>query len=226
VAYYNAIFHLSGGANPEIETKTFDELTEIGKATDSLYLVWQSFICKLAELFYMRDYLAVVKLCNLYPSPEQKRLLHSYRTFYEGLACLSLARNTKQSKWKSIGEQAVADMKKFALLCPFNFNSRYCLLQAELAYSEGSLDEAKVLYEAAIEAAQEHGFLNDEAMSYELYGIFLAENKMAEKGLDQLRAALEKYKEWGAMRKVDALHLLVNNVELSCSSLEEPIVLR
>lgn len=157
-----------------------------------------------------------IELCQAYPSSGHKRILTAMRTFYEGVACLRLARDTKQSKWKKMGEQAEADMKKWALLCPFNMNSRYRLIRAEILYSEGNIDAAKVFYEASIESAKKQGFLNDEAVAYELYGTFLVENKRANKGLVQLRAALEKYKEWGAMRKVDDLQLFVDSVELAC----------
>jgi len=215
MANFNAFFYLSGGGNADVETKSYAELEHIGASTNSPYLTWHCFISQLLERFFVRDYLAVLALCRRHPSPDHKRILHTWRTFYEGVACLSLARDTKQSKWRYIGEQAVEDMKEWALICPFNFNSRYRLLRAELLYSEGNLDAAKVFYEAAIESAQKQNFLNDEAVSCELYGIFLVETKEVDKGLVQLKVAVEKYREWGALRKVDELQQFIDGVELA-----------
>jgi len=216
MAYFNAIFYLSGGQNAEIETNSFAELHQIGISTKSVFLIWHNLLTKLAERSCMRDYLVVVELCETHPSPAHKRLLHASRVFLEGVACLSLARDTKQSKWRSKGEQAVADMKKFALMCPFNYNAKYQLLRAEQLYLDGHLDAAEVFYKGSITTAKKQNFIQDEAVCYELYGMFLVENKKMDAGLDQLRLALEKYEEWGAMRKVDDLQLFVGNVEQAC----------
>ena len=87
----------------------------------------------------------------------------------------------------------------------WNFENKLSLLQAELHYLNGCLEIAELSYQAAIVSAHDHKFFHEEALARELYGIFLLENKMAEKGMEELQMAINQYKKWGAMRKVDDL---------------------
>jgi len=215
MAYLNTCLYLSGETDAESDTKSFDELNEIGKSTKANLLLWQCHICKICEYFFMRDYLAVISLCEANPCPRPKRILHGWRTFFEGVACLSLARDTKQSKWRCTGEKAVWEMSRWAEMSPWNFESRYRLLQAELYYLDGDMASAEEAYNASVLSAQKHNYVNDEAIACELYGIHLVERKSTEKGVSQLLSALGKYKEWGATKKAKELQLFIETIHVA-----------
>jgi len=205
MVHLNACIYLTGETNAKLDTKSFNELKEIGKTTKSNLLLWQCHVCEICGHFYMRDYLAVVSLCETNPCPRPKRILHGWRTFFEGVACLSLARDTKKNAWRRTGENAVSELSKWAIMSPWNFESKYKLLQAELSYLDGELEPAENSYKASIISAQEHKSMNDEAIACELYGIYLVENKRAGAGLTHLLKAVEKYKDWGAVEKFQEL---------------------
>jgi len=192
--------------------KSYDELREIGENTNNPLLMWQVFISQLNALFWMREYLAVVSLAQKYPPPKHKRALAIMRSFYEGIASLSLARDTRQEKYRHVGEEAVKTVAKFELKSEWNFENKSKLLQAELHYLNGNIGCAGEAYVASIKSAQIHKFLHEEALAYELYGIFCVENKMIDEGINQLSMALDKYKLWGALKKCDDLQIFIDIV--------------
>ena len=215
MAYCNAVFELSGtrGHN-ETKIKTFDELVEIGERTSSVNLDWQTLMCRLAVLFWMRQYKDFAELSEIYPcspSTGQKRCLTIARVFYEGIAHLNLARDTRQPKWRLMGENAVIKIAHLErTMSKWNLEHKSKLLQAELHYLDGRIESAADAYKASIKSARERKFINDEALACELYGIFCVENHMANEGSKQLHMALEKYKLWGAIKKVNEVQLLIN----------------
>ena len=89
------------------------------------------------------------------------------------------------------------------------------MLQAELHYLDGHLNLAEVAYKASIVSACEHKFLNEEALAYELYGVFCMENQMVDQGAEQLNIALDKYKQWGAIKKAEELQHFIDAYEIS-----------
>mmetsp|Transcript_31118 Transcript_31118/g.56972 ORF Transcript_31118/g.56972 Transcript_31118/m.56972 type:complete len:112 (+) Transcript_31118:490-825(+) len=97
----------------------------------------------------------------------------------------------------------------------WNFENKLSLLQAELYYLDHRHKMAEAKYLAAITSAHNHRFFHEEAMAREMYGIYLVENKMAVRGIPQLEMALDKYKKWGAVRKVDSLKEFIAMVHMS-----------
>lgn len=118
------------------------------------------------------------------------------------IAALALARDTKQEKWVSIGEHSVEAVSKPASCSSWNFENKLLLLQAELHYTNGRHAMAELFYQAAVRSAREHRFLHEEALSLEVFGVYLVENKQLQKGMEQLKMAAEKYHKWGSMKKV------------------------
>mmetsp|Transcript_35430 Transcript_35430/g.62194 ORF Transcript_35430/g.62194 Transcript_35430/m.62194 type:complete len:228 (-) Transcript_35430:148-831(-) len=216
MAHLNVCSYLSGRTNVEVDVKSFDELTSIAEKINSASLLWQTFVNQMALNFWMRDYKNVVKLSEKYseehPSSQQKHSLYVFRTLFEGVAYLNLARDTKQAKWKILGEKAVTWMSQLESMSKWNFENKSKLLQAELHYLEGDLESAEAFYKASIKSAHEHKFIHEEALACELYGIFCIENHVADEGTKQLHIALDKYKQWGAMKKADQLQLFIDLV--------------
>src|SRR5262249_34881918 len=89
--------------------------------------------------------------------------------------------------------------------CPENFQSRARLVGAKLARLEDRELEAERLYEQAIRAAHENGFVHNEALANELGARF-----HAARGFDSIadgyrRSARYAYLRWGATAKVRQL---------------------
>ena len=219
MAFLNSCLYLSVGTNNEDGVKSLEELKQIGERTSDALVLWEVFVNQMAIHFWFRKYKDVVQLSEDYsakhPSHQQKRILHVYRSFFEGIAYLNLARDTKQTKWKIFGKKAVDWMRKMESYSKWNFENKSKLLQAELCYLEGDLLSAEALYEESIQSSQNHRFLHEEALARELYGIFCVEIKKVDKGLEQLRLGIEKYKEWGAMNKAAELELFIDAVDRS-----------
>lgn len=156
-----------------------------------------------------------MRLAEKVPRTPHKRVLELIRCFYEGIANLSLARDSHEQKYRQVAEEAVKDMVSYIELSQWNFLNKYKLMLAELRYLNGNLQSADDAYNASIAAAHQHQFLNEEALAHELYGMFLIENTRIEKGVRQLHLAIEKYRKWSAHRKVKELELFIDLVDPS-----------
>ena len=209
----HATTHLSGETTDEIEIISYTQLDAIGKQTGNAQLSQISLFYQTLGQFWMREYMNVAKLSEKYPVTPVKRVTGILRVFFEGISFFGLARDTKVMKWRIMAEEATTKMAQYVCLSPWNYESKHLLLQAELHYTKGDLKSAETAYKASIQSAKMHQFLNDEALAYELYGIFRVENHMVNSGVNHLQVALSKYKEWGAMKKVQDLQLFIDLVD-------------
>ena len=80
------------------------------------------------------------------------------------------------------------------------------LLEAELYASEGEVELAKAKFEASIDSAQKHRFINEEGLARELSGRFYEDNGNEEEAAKQYACARGCYKSWGAFALADRLH--------------------
>ncbi|MBP7736306.1 MAG: AAA family ATPase [Spirochaetes bacterium] len=93
-------------------------------------------------------------------------------------------------------------MKILSGQCPENFKHKYLLMDAEISRIVDNVPDAMALYDRAIEAARDNGFVQDEAIASELAGKFwLGRGKADFAGIYLLKAR-DAYKKWGAERKV------------------------
>ena len=196
----------------KVSMNSFEELERIGLSTNNNLLTWRIFMSKLSCLFYSRRWMDIMQLSERRPPSKFNRILATGRALYEGVASLNLARQTHLPKWRKVGEEAVKKLSEWTQTSSWNFENKSKLLQAELHYLNGYLELAEISYKASILSARKHKFTNEEALAYELYGIFCVENEMVVKGAEQFQLAMHKYKEWGAIRKVRELQNLVDLV--------------
>ncbi|NEU95239.1 AAA family ATPase [Bradyrhizobium sp. UFLA 03-164] len=89
--------------------------------------------------------------------------------------------------------------------CPDNFDDRAALVGAEIARLEGRALEAMELYQRAIRSANASGFVQNEALAYELAARFYAARGFDEIAHIYLRNARYCYLRWGADGKVKQL---------------------
>ncbi|HJL05379.1 MAG TPA: serine/threonine-protein kinase PknK [Polyangiaceae bacterium LLY-WYZ-15_(1-7)] len=103
---------------------------------------------------------------------------------------------------------ARADLERLTACARFseaNHAHRVALVEAELARVEGRDGDALGHYDAAIEAAREHGFLHEEALANELAARFYLGRGSTTPARAYLREAREAYSDWGASAKVAQL---------------------
>jgi predicted ATPase/signal transduction histidine kinase/CheY-like chemotaxis protein len=125
--------------------------------------------------------------------------------FYSSLILAALYQNSsKQQYW----EQMLANQKQMKIWadnCPANFQSKYLLVQAEMARIQGQTLEAMDLYEQAIASARENEFIQNEALADELTAKFWLALGKEEIAQLYLKKAHHGYQLWGAKRKVEHL---------------------
>ena len=93
----------------------------------------------------------------------------------------------------------------WAAHCPENFADRAALIGAEIARIEGRDREAMRLYDEAIRAAHDNGFVHHEALANEQASRFYFDRGSEKSGLAYLRDARAGYALWGADGKVRQL---------------------
>ncbi len=101
-----------------------------------------------------------------------------------------------------------AQLKEWAESCPGSFLASYALVSAEGARLEGRVLEAIELYEQAIRAARENGFVQNEALGNELAGRFYLGRGLTTTAKGHLREAHACYVHWGADGKAQQLEQL------------------
>jgi PAS domain S-box-containing protein len=124
--------------------------------------------------------------------------------FYSSLALLAhypmVNPNAQQESLEKVTTNQ-HKMKLWAGHAPMNFQHRYDLVEAETARVLGQL-EAIDWYEKAIRGARENGYLQDQALAYELAAEFYLGRGMEKIAQTYLREAHYDYQQWGAMAKV------------------------
>ena len=228
-AVLNPCLHLAGASFPgnfdadEIELKSFDDLDCIAQKTNDSQLLFECFLGRITYLFWMAEYKEVADLCKQKEHFQKFKIIDSMRCFYEGIASLSLTRETsgeESQKSREKGIACVSHMTELEKSSAWNFAHRARLLQAELHFTMGFIALAESTYILAIQTAYEHKFKHDASLAHELYGKFCVKNRKLEKGLEHLTLALDGYQDWGATRKVNDLQQYITQVQIMVSNEE------
>jgi predicted ATPase/signal transduction histidine kinase/tRNA A-37 threonylcarbamoyl transferase component Bud32 len=93
-------------------------------------------------------------------------------------------------------------LREWAAGCPENYGHLHLLVEAESARIHGARIEAADLYDRAIHAARDEGFINVEALAAELAARFWFADNKPDFGRLYLEKALHGYEIWGAQGKV------------------------
>jgi PAS domain S-box-containing protein len=96
-------------------------------------------------------------------------------------------------------------MKQWAHYAPMNYLHKYHLVQAETARVLGQLFEAEEFYEQAIQGARENGYIQEEALAYELAAKFYLSRGRQKFAQTYMKEAHYCYGRWGAKAKVTDL---------------------
>ena len=128
--------------------------------------------------------------------------------FYSALARAACCDSATAGQSREHLDALQAHSKQLAIcaeLCPENFENRAALVGAEVARIEGRAFDAIELYEHAIRSARANGFVNNEALAYEVAARFYAARGFETFADAYLRNARNCYDRWGAHGKVRQL---------------------
>jgi PAS domain S-box-containing protein len=112
------------------------------------------------------------------------------------------ATSAQQIEYRRVLEDKLKKLRFWAENCPENYRNRYVLLSAEIARIEHRDLEAMRLYEEAIQSARENGFIQNEALAYEIAARFYSERGFPAFAQTYIKSARYGYLRWGALGKV------------------------
>jgi PAS domain S-box-containing protein len=128
--------------------------------------------------------------------------------FYDSLAHLASYLDAHSAKRDEILQPVSANqdqMKQWAQHAPMNYQHKYDLVEAEKARVLGQNWKAMESYEKAMAGARKNGYLQEEALAYELTAKFYLAHKMEKVAQTYLQEAYHAYQRWGATAKVQHL---------------------
>ena len=118
------------------------------------------------------------------------------------------ANNAHESENTSLISQALktcGQLKWMVSHSEWNFENKHLLLQAECLYTQGDTENAAESYEASIQSAKKHKFINEQALACELAGYFYKEQGDESKAMFMFKQAYIAYTQWGAAGKAKML---------------------
>jgi PAS domain S-box-containing protein len=130
-----------------------------------------------------------------------------YFTALTVLALYEKGSADERTRWREILAAHREQLREWADNYPPTFGDKHALVSAEIARIEGRDADAMRLYEEAIEAAREHGFVQNEGIAHELAaGFYVARGATtaARVHLDEARSCIARWGAHGKVRQLDA----------------------
>jgi PAS domain S-box-containing protein len=128
--------------------------------------------------------------------------------FYDSLTQLAIFSRASITDKTNVMNRVNLNQEKlhhWSIHAPMNFQHKYDLVEAEKARVLGQIVEAMDSYEKAIKGARNHGYLQEEALAYELAAKFYLERGMEEIAQTYMTKAYYGYLSWQALAKVKHL---------------------
>ncbi len=199
------------------DERTRDACSERLLETDrslAIGVCWH-FVRKLQERYYAGDYRSAVDAAAkaealLWTSPSfvEESEYHFYAALARAAHCDDAPTGERHRHAEALADHDKR-LTQWAEHCPENFQDRHALVSAELARVEGRVLDAERLYDQAIRSARENGFIQNEALAYELASRFYRARGFERTADAHLREARARYLRWGAdgkVRQLDRLH--------------------
>jgi PAS domain S-box-containing protein len=191
----------------------FDEAAFEAQLTDDRMssLVCAYWIIKLQARFLAGDYVAALDAAKRAQLQlwAVVGLFQSFDYFYyTALTVAALYENAsadKQAAWRDLLAEHREQLREWADTYPPTFADKHALVEAEIARIEGRNLDAMRLYEQAIQAAREHGFVQNEGIAHELAAGFCIARGWTTAGRAHLDEARRCFARWGAHGKVRQL---------------------
>lgn len=128
--------------------------------------------------------------------------------YYAALTAAALypnATDEERREHRALLTEHEQKLRVWAESCPDNYLGKHLLIVAEIARLEGRVAQAAELYDEAVVACQDSGFVQNEGLAYELAARFYEGHGASSRMLDYLRAARACYVHWEASGKVAQL---------------------
>ncbi|MEG4531632.1 AAA family ATPase [Microcoleus sp. D2_18a_D3] len=180
--------------------------------------LFAAYVGKLIVLYLLKDYAAAVtsgKLAAEYADGAIGLITVGVHNFYYSLALLAhYPDSDNQEADLAIVNSNQQIMKKWAYHAPMNYQHKYDLVEAEKARIFSDKLAAMDYYDLAIKGAAANGYIQEEALAYELAGEFYQSWDKEIIARSYLTKAYYAYIRWGAIAKFKYLesryHYLVD----------------
>ncbi|CAB3792743.1 trifunctional serine/threonine-protein kinase/ATP-binding protein/sensor histidine kinase [Pararobbsia alpina] len=191
----------------------FDEAEFEAQLTDDRVsaLVCGYWIIKLQARFLAGDYVAALG-ASQQAKPRLWALVGQFQVvdyfYFAALTVAALYENAstdERAGWPELLTAHQAQLREWAENYPPTFADKHALVSAEIARVEGRVTDAMRLYDEAIEAAREHGFVQNEGIAHELAAEFYAARGATTSARAHLDEARSCFARWGAHGKVRQL---------------------
>ena len=141
--------------------------------------------------------------------------------FYDSLAHLGILAEASMSEKEALLNRVNINQEKmrdWAHHAPMNFLHKFYLVEAEKAQVLGQHWQAAQLYDQAIKGARDNGFIQEEALAYELAAKFYLTQGMGAFAQTYMTEAHYAYTRWGAIAKVKDLEAKYSHLITKSSS--------
>ncbi|MGC1307752.1 MAG: AAA family ATPase [Phormidesmis sp.] len=187
----------------------FDETEALPQlmAENGSFSIFALSIAKLLQAILFGDYEQAIAHIQMAQQHEIKTGLPTTGVFnfYRSLAVLGHCDRLLKTERAPYLQQVQANqqqLQQWAELAPANYQHKHTLVAAEFCRVTGDFLVAMEHYDQAIEGAQRHGYLMDEAMAYERAGQFYLGLKRQEIARTYIVNAYYRYVQWDAIAKV------------------------
>jgi len=199
----------------------FDEATfEAQLAGDRMpLLICWYWILKMKARFLSGDYaeaLAAADKAKLLLSAAAGSIQSLDYFYYAALTVAALYEKGNaeaQAGWHKLLTAHREQLREWVENYPPTFADKHMLVLAEIARIEGRAFEAMQFYEQAIQSAHENGFVQNEALAYEVAARFYAAHGSETSAHAYLCNARSCYERWGAVGKVKQLDELYPHLQ-------------
>ena len=199
---------LSGFGNERFDEAASEAQLTHARMPTMICLHW---IRKLKARYLLGDYADALAAADkakpmLWTSAVQLQLLDYF--YYTALTVGALydeASADQQVEWRERLSAHQEQLREWAETYPPTFTDKYALVSAEIARIEGLSFDAMHLYEQALQSAHENGFIQNEALAYEVAAQFYLARGFETFAHAYLRNARNGYERWGALGKVRQL---------------------
>jgi len=170
-------------------------------------------ICQaiLAYLFYdTRRANQAIQVAKEYQDAILGTLFSPELVFYDALIELGHYSDTEQSNADDLAEKLSTHQQILSLLAshaPMNFQHKWALVEAERCRLNGDILAAEDFYDAAIEGAEQHKFVHEEALACELATRFYLQRNKIVIARAYMSRAYYLWAHWGAKAKTEQLEI-------------------
>lgn len=181
-------------------------LVSLTERKNNPQLYWFYLICAKVHYFFY-DFKRALELIQ-----ESEKLLTSFSQlvrpehyFYHSLILLENYADFSEEEKKRNWDIIKANHEKLAVLakdCPINFENKNLLISAITAGISGNFIKATEQFDSAIESAQTHGFVQNEALANELTAKYYLSKGKKTIAAAYLKEACLAYTRWGATMKI------------------------